>query len=63
MTPQATRQIALMTLSATCVLLIVLAVAFGLDAAADTALRQALPLAVVAGVAFVILLVDPRQRH
>jgi hypothetical protein len=63
MTQQASRYIALMTVFSTCLLLVVLAVALGLDASTGTALQQALPLALICGAALTFLLSDPfRQR-
>jgi hypothetical protein len=62
MTHEATRRVALMTLFTTCALLIALAVALGLNANAAGALRQALPVCVVAAIAFTVLLADPTGR-
>lgn len=59
MTHDVTRRIAMMTLVSTCALLVALTLALGLDASADVALRQALPLALVAGGAFAALLFAP----
>lgn len=58
MSQQITRQIAMMTLFATCILIVALIVGFGLGANADAALRQAAPLAVVCGIALTVLLVE-----
>jgi hypothetical protein len=63
MSQQASRCIALMTIFSTCLLLVVLVVALGLDAATDTALQQALPLAVVCGAALAFLLADPFKQR
>ena len=59
MTHEATRRVAMLTLFATCALLVALVLALGLNASAANALRQALPLCIVAAVAFTILLIDP----
>ncbi len=63
MSSQITRQIAMMTVFATCVLVVALIVGFGLGANADAALGQAAPLAIVCGVALTVLLIEsPRSR-
>lgn len=63
MSQQVTRQIALMTIFATCILVVALLVGFGLGANADAALGQAAPLALICGIALTILLIDsPRSR-
>jgi len=59
MTQQMSRQIAVMTVFTTCMLLIVLVLAFGLGAAARDALTQAFPLVVICGGALAVLITDP----
>jgi uncharacterized membrane protein YdfJ with MMPL/SSD domain len=63
MTQQMTRQIALMTVVTTCMLLIVLVLAFGLGAAARSALTQAFPLVVICAGALAFLVTDPFARR
>lgn len=59
MTNLATRQIALMTVFATCALIVTLAVAAGLGADAREALNRAWPLVGVCVLALGFLLADP----
>jgi hypothetical protein len=59
MSQQVSRGVALMTVIATCVMLVALALASGLNGDSGAALGQAAPLAVVCGVALTVLLVDP----
>jgi len=59
MTQQITRQIALMTVFATCIVMVALVLAFGLGADSDAALSQAAPLALILGVGLTILLAEP----
>ena len=64
MTQQATRQIALMTLFTCCIVIVLLAVASGLNVSMGSVMSQALPLAIVGGAAFAILLYAPADsRH
>ncbi len=63
MSQQITRQIALMTIFATCILVVALVVGFGLGANADAALGQAAPLAIVCGIALTVLLVEPSRTR
>lgn len=63
MSQQVTRQIALMTVFATCILVVALLVGFGLGANADAALGQAAPLALVCGVALTVLLADSSRAR
>lgn len=62
MTHEITRRIAMMTLFATCALLVVLTVALGIGADAAGALRQGAPLMVVAAIAFTVLLAEPLRK-
>jgi hypothetical protein len=59
MTQQITRQIALITVFTTCMLIVAMIVTFGLGANPDTAMSQVLPLALVCSIALAILLTDP----
>jgi hypothetical protein len=59
MSQQMSRQIALMTVVTTCMLLVVLVLAFGLGATARAALVQAFPLVVICGGALAVLIADP----
>ena len=59
MSQQISRQIALVSVLATCVLIVTLLVAAGLDANTRTALGQAFPLALVGGVGLAVVLADP----
>ena len=59
MSQQMSRQIAVMTVVTTCMLLVVLVLAFGLGAGARTALTQAFPLVVICGGALAFLIADP----
>lgn len=63
MTQQMTRQIALMTVFTTCMLLVVLVLAFGLGAEARSALSQAFPLVAICGGALAFLIADPFRSH
>lgn len=63
MSQQITRQIALMTVFATCILVVVLLVGFGLGANADAALGQAAPLALICGIAVTVLLVESSRSR
>jgi hypothetical protein len=63
MTERISRQIALMTVFSTCTLLVVLVIALGIDANTETALLQALPLAVVCGAGLAFLIADPFSSH
>jgi hypothetical protein len=56
---QATRQIALVTLFATCMLMIALVVGLGLNASPRAAFEQVVPLAVVCAGALALLLSSP----
>lgn len=63
MTEQTSRQVALLSVLTTCILVVTLILALGLDADAGTALGQALPLALIGGLGLVILVSDPfRER-
>lgn len=62
MSQQLTRQIALMTVALTCMLMVVLVLAFGLGAAAKQALAQAFPLVLVCAGALAVLIADPFRR-
>ncbi|RIK39979.1 MAG: hypothetical protein DCC58_14510 [Chloroflexi bacterium] len=59
MSSLASRQIALLTVFATCALLVTLGVASGLGAEARTAVVQAWPLVGVCAIALVFILTDP----
>lgn len=59
MSQQLSRQLALISVLATCVLIVTLIVAAGLDANTRTALGQAFPLALVGGIGLAILMADP----
>lgn len=59
MTQHATRQIALMTLVACCIVIVALTLASGLNVQMGSVMGQALPLAIVCGAALVVLLFDP----
>jgi hypothetical protein len=59
MSQQISRQIALMTVFATCIVIVALVLAFGLGADSGDALSQAAPLAVVCGIGLTVLLADP----
>jgi hypothetical protein len=63
MSREISRQVALMAVVTTCLLLVALALALGLNANADAAFAQALPLAIICGAAFVFLLADPFGSH
>ena len=63
MSQQVTRQIALMTVFATCILVVALLVGFGLGAKADAALGQVAPLALICGIALTFLLVDASRAR
>ena len=63
MTQQATRQIALMTLFTCCIVIVLLAVASGLNVRMGSVMGQALPLAIVGGAAFAILLYGPADSR
>lgn len=63
MSQQMTRQIALMTIFATCILVVALLVGFGLGANADAALAQAAPLAIICGIAATVLLIEPNRSR
>jgi hypothetical protein len=59
MSQQTTRQIALVTVFATCMLMVALVVGLGLNASPRAAFGQVVPLAVVCAGALVFLLSDP----
>lgn len=59
MTSLATRQLALLTVFATCAMIVTLAVAAGLGADAREAASRAWPLVGVCAIALVFLLTDP----
>lgn len=59
MTRQVSRQIALMTLFSTCLVMVLLALATGLQLDAGAVLGQALPLAVICAAAATFLLINP----
>jgi hypothetical protein len=59
MSQQISRQIALISVLAACVLMVTIVVAAGLDANMRTALNQALPLALICSVGLAILVADP----
>ncbi|HUG16375.1 MAG TPA: hypothetical protein VMM78_15335 [Thermomicrobiales bacterium] len=59
MSQQISRQVALISVLATCVLMVTLIVAAGLDADTGAALVQATPLAIVCGVGLAVLVADP----
>lgn len=63
MTQQMTRQIALMTLFTCCIVIIALALASGLNVQMGAVMSQALPLAIVGGAAFAILLFGPTESR
>ncbi len=58
MTQQVSRQIALMAVFTTCILVIALALILGLDGDTGAAMSQATPLAVILGGALAFLVVD-----
>lgn len=62
MTQQATRQIALIALLATCMMVIAIAVAAGLKVQMDTVVSQALPLVLVCAAALAVLFYEPADR-
>jgi hypothetical protein len=59
MSQRVSRQVALMAVISTCILLVALVLALGLGANTDAALGQALPLALICGAALAFLLADP----
>lgn len=59
MTRQMSRQIALMTLFSTCLVMVLLALASGMQLDVDAVLGQALPLAIICGAATTFLLINP----
>jgi hypothetical protein len=63
MTNLATRQIALLTVFATCALIVTLAVASGLGADTREAMIRAWPLVGVCALALTFLLADPFRRR
>lgn len=63
MSQQISRQIALVSVLATCVLMVTLLVAAGLDANTWTALGQAFPLALIGAIGLAVLLADPFRSH
>jgi hypothetical protein len=58
MTQQVSRQIALMAVFTTCILLIALVLVLGFDGDTNAALSQATPLAVILGGALAFLVAD-----
>ena len=63
MTRQMTRQIALMTLFSTCLIVVLLALASGMRLNLDAVLGQALPLAVICAAAVTVLLINPFEPN
>lgn len=61
MSQQVSRQVALMTVLTTCMLIVVLMLAFGLGAETGTALAQAFPLVLICAAGLVFLLSDPAR--
>jgi hypothetical protein len=59
MSQQVSRQIALMTVFTTCILLVALVLVIGFDGDSATALSQAAPLAIVLAAALTFLIADP----
>ncbi len=59
MSQQVSRQVALMTVLTTCMLIVVLMLALGLGAETSTALAQAFPLVLICSAGLVFLLSDP----
>ena len=58
MTHQTSRQIALMTMLTTCILIVVVMLALGFDGDTRAAMAQASPLAIVLAAAFTFLMAD-----